>query len=577
MDSSAVPSTSMPDATAQQSDRRSLTGFLYKRRRIIGEDDVAGPSPAAPTPSQPTLAQFLAKRRANSQQAAPQAEQPPASQPVGETYRRQRDLETTVLRQVLDLQQRGRCQPALRAALHHSSWSGHDQVTSQPLCMPHQPALQANMPLPRPHNIHQRFANAMNVANDYVSDIKMDAQGELFVSVSSGGAIAVHDFAQLRALRGCQPPVQSREDYEGLDPVVLIDAKRRLEAVQWSPSDQNIIATVSSSDRSIEIYDLQYCQGPPTYCLSLPPRFEPSGAGCMDLAFFHGGQYNMLAAGSAAAVFLWDRRTSSAPRAVLRDGGSSCGLTCVQLSADDTILHVGTQSGKVLTWDMRGGTTSEVMFGGSGFYRHPLLQSTDLHSALLGVPGLAQQTKVPVSSVHALAGDPLDGRRLAFHLACGWSGVLDLTTQRITHVHCPPPMWQLAPTELDGALEALLDRQEALVAHMMTGWRVQRRRPAWAACGRTFCVGSAAGDAVVMLDFSAGSASPCAVPEQATGPDEERQHASARFKLPTSVKVPVVSPVMALAAHPQTDELVGGSRDNTLLLLTSAKEGWRPE
>ena len=33
--------------------------------------------------------------------------------------------------------------------------------------------------------------------------------------------------------------------------------------------------------------------------------------------------------------------------------------------------------------------------------------------------------------------DPRDERRLAFHLGCGWSGVLDLATQTITHVHAP--------------------------------------------------------------------------------------------------------------------------------------------
>lgn len=61
--------------------------------------------------------------------------------------------------------------------------------------------------------------------------------------------------------------------------------------------------------------------------------------------------------------------------------------------------------------------------------------------------------------VHALAFDPLDQRRLAFQLgasfhgrcceasrplaACGWSGVLDLTSLAITHIHCPEPPWRV--------------------------------------------------------------------------------------------------------------------------------------
>mgnify|MGYP006973288484 CR=1 FL=1 len=39
-----------------------------------------------------------------------------------------------------------------------------------------------------------------------------------------------------------------------------------------------------------------------------------------------------------------------------------------------------------------------------------------------------------------MQGDPLDERRLGFHLGCGWSGVLDLPSQAITHLHAPPQL-----------------------------------------------------------------------------------------------------------------------------------------
>jgi len=66
---------------------------------------------------------------------------------------------------------------------------------------------------------------------------------------------------------------------------------------------------------------------------------------------------------------------------------------------------------------------------------------------------------MPGRQVHALAFDPLDQRRLAFQLgaslqgrcceasrplaACGWSGVLDLTSLAVTHIHCPEPPWRV--------------------------------------------------------------------------------------------------------------------------------------
>ena len=97
----------------------------------------------------------------------------------------------------------------------------------------------------------------------------------------------------------------------------------------------------------------------------------------------------------------------------------------------------------------RGGSTSTLRFGGS-VHHHPLLAAFNIRHALTGVPGLASQTAIPASGIHSMQLDPSDPRRLAFHLGCGWSGVLSLhgatagsggsssgSGGSITHLHAP--------------------------------------------------------------------------------------------------------------------------------------------
>ena len=73
---------------------------------------------------------------------------------------------------------------------------------------------------------------------------------------------------------------------------------------------------------------------------------------------------------------------------------------------------------------MRGGGGSVAKFGAQGPQQHSLLHVVNMRLALMAVPGLAEQTNVPQSGVHALLLDPADSRFAAFHLACGWSGDL---------------------------------------------------------------------------------------------------------------------------------------------------------
>ncbi len=73
-------------------------------------------------------------------------------------------------------------------------------------------------------------------------------------------------------------------------------------------------------------------------------------------------------------------------------------------------------------WDVRGGRAPTAQLGAYGPARHPLLSAVRLRTALAAVPGLTQQTLLPRTSLESLILDPLDPRRAAFCLNCGWQG-----------------------------------------------------------------------------------------------------------------------------------------------------------
>ena len=74
----------------------------------------------------------------------------------------------------------------------------------------------------------------------------------------------------------------------------------------------------------------------------------------------------------------------------------------------------------MIGYDLRGGTGGAHVLGSQG--HHPAVLDIGIRQALLELPELEQQTSIARSPVHALNTDPVDPNRLAFSLACGWSG-----------------------------------------------------------------------------------------------------------------------------------------------------------
>ena len=77
------------------------------------------------------------------------------------------------------------------------------------------------------------------------------------------------------------------------------------------------------------------------------------------------------------------------------------------------------------------------------------------------------------------------------------TGVLDLHSQQVTHVHCPPPV----------------DGMAGLVSGQYGRSGSERQQPCWTANGASFCVGEAAGTGLHIIDFHPSLHSPCHVGE----------------------------------------------------------------
>ena len=75
------------------------------------------------------------------------------------------------------------------------------------------------------------------------------------------------------------------------------------------------------------------------------------------------------------------------------------------------------------------------------------------------------------------------------------AGVLDLASQTVTHLHCPP----------------LVDAMGSLASGQYGRSALERQQPCWTPNGCSFCVGEAAGSGLHVVDFSASLHSPCHV------------------------------------------------------------------
>ena len=78
----------------------------------------------------------------------------------------------------------------------------YTQVASHPHSLPEHPALQAGgasiPPLPMLLNFQQRFSQLLGLRRHCVVSVQLDGHGDLILSATASGKIALHDFTMFR-------------------------------------------------------------------------------------------------------------------------------------------------------------------------------------------------------------------------------------------------------------------------------------------------------------------------------------------------------------------------------------------
>uniref|UniRef100_A0A061S6X8 Uncharacterized protein n=1 Tax=Tetraselmis sp. GSL018 TaxID=582737 RepID=A0A061S6X8_9CHLO len=270
-----------------------------------------------------------------------------------------------------------------------------------------------------------------------ISFVEFDTSCDLCASASCCGGINIYDFASLRnasqsAARGGMPRASAA-------PLLALRTQRQLSSLRWDPRNQNMIASVADTDRTVALHDLQYCGNRPTEEL----HFRGPGAlgwahgsvglrsalGFADVQFIGGvitGGYSIAAAGSSGCVALWDVRKGRYAATALTAPPTSGGLHSLNVTQDGLVVLSGTERGEIAGWDIRGGRSGGRQFGAGGAYLHPLLFCTPVTTVSRGIHGAEESTDSGATScVHCLAVDAYRSDRIAFLLSGGQIGLFD--------------------------------------------------------------------------------------------------------------------------------------------------------
>ncbi|GAB4817829.1 hypothetical protein N2152v2_004875 [Parachlorella kessleri] len=548
---------------------RTLDSFFVRRSQQSqerGEASIAAPGPGGATPAE------QAAEPDESNQTAAAAADSSGHSSLRDGYWRRHLLPRSLAQQQLV----GRLPPAALGYTRYLEASHLQQLTTLSTHSWGRPALS-------PHGL-VTVAPEGREGGSFLQALQFDPSGgELLAAASNEGLLSVHSTPQLLQLfpRGpdgrllCRPSAAPA----AADPLLLLDCGMpRLHSVRWDPRQGAAVAVTSSSTRQLLLFDLEHTQGRSRETLTVPGRTESLGGvgsaavGLTDLAFLGrtaacgGGGYVLAAGAMGGEVFLWDQRAKRAPQAyLLPTSRHHAPVRSLVAAAYGQAIIAGTQSGEVNIWDLRGGSSGALRLGSNGVYHHPVLSSLHLRLALTAVPGLASQTAIPAAAIQWLQGDPLDERRLGFHLGCGWSGVVDLPSQAITHLHAPPQLVGAGAGDADESLQL----PEVGLARVM-----QQRQPCWGAGTQSshLLVPSCHASSLSVLDMSPCSHAGCAVPRDddltssfVVGSKRQRHEPEPTPAAETQLSQPAVS----VAAHPSGDLIVAGGSGGRLAIVMS--------
>ncbi|KAM0942936.1 putative transcription factor WD40-like family [Dioscorea sansibarensis] len=379
-----------------------------------------------------------------------------------------------------------------------------------------------------------------------ISGLEFDSKGIYLASVTKSGCLTVHDFESLYCTTyGSSSSLLEDEKKQ----LLHHSTSQPLGVVRWNPTNQDEVSCASRQGNKVLIFDIGYVSSEPIEVLE---KGKPKNSrqdcerhiGLSDIIFPSVHKSRFFSSGLDGVVYGWDRRISPLPYLELTNN-SQTQLTSLQLDIEDRVVFAAGQNGIIYAWDLRGGRTSLAFQSHNEVY-YPLLASFKLSSMLERIAPLKAQLNIISRGIHSINFDPSCGYQLAFHLYDGWSGVLNLNSSSVTHVHCPPS-W-LDDQELSSAPSDL-------------------RKPCWLPTS-IYTVGSSSSNGLYLLDFFPDSSSACHVDfneELLDNADENKRIVRNRF-------LPLSQSVVVCTAHPLNGTIVAGTKDSSLMLVSQKHE-----
>uniref|UniRef100_A0A803NBX5 Transducin/WD40 repeat-like superfamily protein n=1 Tax=Chenopodium quinoa TaxID=63459 RepID=A0A803NBX5_CHEQI len=289
-----------------------------------------------------------------------------------------------------------------------------------------------------------------------------------------------------------------------------ISTRRHLDSVRWNPANQDEVACTSLKSREVLIYDIGYVSSDPVEILTKRASVTIHGSdivtGLSDVAFTSDDS-RVFASDTSGSINIWDRRRGSFPSVELTTNSHNA-LNSIQLNVENQAYH-------------------------------PPMASVKVSSLLEKIKSLKAQSHIVPKDIHSINLDPTSSYRLAFHLDDGWSGILDIHTLEVTHIHCPPPAW-LTGSDISN-LSYLI-------------------KPSWLSTnslGQHHQIKD-----LHLLDFFPDPNSPCHVDCSEEMVNSSRQNGF----------VPLSEDVSACATHPQNDFIVAGTKQASLLMIGQRKK-----
>ncbi|KAL8129321.1 hypothetical protein V2J09_018476 [Rumex salicifolius] len=398
-----------------------------------------------------------------------------------------------------------------------------------------------------------RIMNATAINQQFVSGrygvsaLDFDKKGIFLASVTKSGCLMVHDFESLYCMSNERPKFLEDETKH----LLHIFPCQQLDAVRWNPANQDEVACTSLKRNEVLIFDIAYISSEPIEVLRKRPTLSIHGSdthkGFSDVIFPTNGDSSVIASDTHGSVHVWDRRANNLPCLELATN-SRAALNSIELHYDNQIIFGADKHGVVHIWDLRGGRISTAFISNKEPYALPLA-SIKLASLLERIELLKAQSDIVMMEIHSIDKDPSSAHRLAFHLDDGWSGVLEVSSTKVTHIHCPPPAW-LNDSNLSANLSYL-------------------RKPSWISATGIYAVGSSFNDGLYLLDFCPDPSSPSHV--------DYRDDKASTFRVRQNRFVATSEPITACAVHPSNGSIVAGTKQASLLLVSQKQKSWKGE